>query len=148
MLMRHLRPKTARLVRSAAVVAVLILAVLIFPSGKDTFVFLHRLDFAVLSHAGEVQELTDLRTPGAGEYVLPPEVQVMIGLLRFHRVDAFRFSPAIADKPVFAQRLTEGAYPRRVVPDAPYLVYFVGEQTPGTCRTIGAQEGVALAYCP
>jgi hypothetical protein len=140
--------KSAGLLAKGSVIAMLVASMQLFPSSKDTISFLHKTDFNVLCHLNSIRQVKDLQTPLAGEYVLPPEVQVMIALLRTSRVETFRYSAAIQANLLFRQRLVEGAYPLRVTETSHFLVYFLDEPMPGVCKTLAVREGVAIAHCP
>jgi hypothetical protein len=87
----------------------------------------------------------EVQTPGAGEYVLPTEVQIMLKFVRTVKTDSFRFSREIRADWRIQQRLVEGAYPMRFADNARYYVYMEHEVLPEECQMMMHQRGFALA---
>jgi hypothetical protein len=93
--------------------------------------------------------LQDWRTEHAGEAGLSARVQAMLALLRENRVQAFRYSSAVAsdaDSSV-VQRITEGAYPIRVLAGASHMLALAGEALGTRCRLLATRQEVVLAIC-
>ena len=93
-----------------------------------------------------VEAFRESNIPLGGEYVLPPEVQVMITMLRKCGADSFRYSDAIRSNGGMMQRLVEGAYPIKVSHGSRYLVLLDGEPLPAGMIILASGEGVVLAY--
>jgi hypothetical protein len=89
----------------------------------------------------------DLVTPNSGEQVLPPLVRDMLALLRQHGVQEYAVSPQISTDPLLHQRIVESAFPKMMVPTAPYLLARVGEPLPANCRPMAVEKGIELAAC-
>jgi hypothetical protein len=91
--------------------------------------------------------LRDLVTPNSGEQVLPPLVRDMLALLRRRNIQEYALSQEISADMLLYQRIIESAFPRRMVPTAPYLLVQVGEQLPAKCRQVTAERGIQLVAC-
>jgi uncharacterized membrane protein YbhN (UPF0104 family) len=101
-----------------------------------------------LLHNGRgLSALGDLVTSNSGEQVLPPLVREMLALLRQRDILEYALSPQIAADLLLNQRIIESAFPRRVVPTAPYLLARVGEQLPPKCGPLAVEMGIQLAWC-
>ena len=131
----------------AELIAILVAALVMFPQGAKTFATLNFVDWDMLAHRKELTVFRESSLPRSGEFVLPREVQVMVGMLRAMRINSFRFSGEIAKQGAIMQRLVEGAYPIRVSETSPYLALFESEPLPAGCSLLALQEGVGLAYC-
>lgn len=141
------RPRVRKIVIMAELIAILVATLFMFPRVTETVATLHAVDWQMLTHCTEVSAFRESGLPRSGEFVLPKEVQVMVGMLRAVQVNSFRFSTEIANRGPTMQRLVEGAYPIRASGTAPYLVLLEGEQLPVGCSQLVVQEGVGLAYC-
>lgn len=135
--------------RSLVALAILVVAVHQSPLIAVAFRDLHR-------SFGEVWGDTDswrrhLRTPAAGEQLLPELILVAMDLLRANEIDAYRYSAAIGADQAVRQRLIEGVWPIRYRPDASVVVSYLAE--PNKCRVIserslaGPAGGLRLARC-
>jgi hypothetical protein len=92
------------------------------------------------------QGLRHLFTPYFGEaQVLPAKVNSAVDLLRAHQIRTFSASPDINDGLEDFQRLSEGAYPSRMMSKAPYLLS-LKKGKPG-CTVIDVRESVYLLQC-
>jgi hypothetical protein len=100
--------------------------------------------------------LARVRTPGAGEEVLPHEARAMLALLRDQAVPEFRYAgwpPGAGNVPddlstLVEQRVTEGAYPIRRSTTSPFWISPSSLLIPATCRIIATREEAVLARCP
>jgi hypothetical protein len=128
--------------------AVLCLSLYLFPAAGETILLLARVETAMLRHRDAVPAFTEAAAPGAGLFVLPPQVQVMISMLRTAGADSFRFSEGIGKDGGMMQRLVEGGYPLRCTPEAPFLVSLEGEAVPPGWTILMHGEGVTLAHRP
>ena len=134
--------------RITGIMAILVLALILFPSVTKTFLNLHKVNWYVLNNQQDVRALKEFRKPGAGTEVLPEQVQLMLRLLKRSNVVSFRFSPAVGENPEIMQRLVEGAYPLRVMQTSRHLIHQATELVPAGCSSIASEGGVSLAYCP
>lgn len=112
----------------------------------DTIILLGRVEAKILANWRNVEAFRESHIPLGGEYVLPPEVQVMISMLRSSGADSFRYSDAIRHNGGMMQRLVEGAYPIKVSPGSRFLVLLEGEPLPAGMNILASGEGVVLAY--
>jgi hypothetical protein len=68
-----------------------------------------------------------LATPGAGEGILPSQVEECLALLRAHDVTTYALVGALAEEPLFTQRLVEAAWPARPAPAAAWELHRGGD---------------------
>ena len=95
---------------------------------------------------GESQDARHLLTPYYGEArVLPTNVEIAVELLRAHRIQTFSASAEMTDDMETFQRLTEGAYPTRMIKDSPYLISL--KKDVAGCAVIDVRESVYLLQC-
>lgn len=134
------------LIRCILPTTILCLSLYLFPSVLDTIILLGNVETKMLVNWKNVEAFRESRIPLGGEYVLPPEVQVMITMLRRSGADSFRYSDAIRSNGGMTQRLVEGAYPIRVSPGSRFLVLLEGEPLPAGMNVLASGEGVVLAY--
>src|SRR5690242_8670645 len=104
--------------------AIVLLSLYVFPAPLSTFTHLNRTFYGVVSTLGDTGVLQEVQRPLNGEYVVPEEVLVMVGLLRKNGITTFRLSPAIAENGLFTQRLAEVAYPIRYDKQARHLLAY------------------------
>ena len=102
---------------------------------------------AAFLSGGALVAARDLLRPGSGEQDLPGDVLAMLALVRGHDVQAFSVSPRITEDTLWLQRLTEAAFPRRIVKHAEDRLVLVGEALPIGCQPVAATHGVLLVRC-
>jgi hypothetical protein len=137
-----------KILRILVVIGVLFLFLASFSEVPRTFAILNVSWISVLT-SGDLDVLfRQVRTPRAGEHVLPPAVQAGISLLRANQVTAYRFSMAFEQNEEIRQRLLEGAYPLRYEKDAHYLLLLEQETPDRNCSQISRGGGVVLVHCP
>jgi hypothetical protein len=135
-------------IKRVSILFILIVSMFTFPSAMRTFVVMNQVNYSELSNSGILVLLNRLQRPHEGEIALPREVQVMVGMLRSHKITSFRYSKAIGGMELIWQRLSEGAYPIRVSSSSHYLVMLSSEKLPPHATVVSEEEGVILAYCP
>lgn len=125
---------------------VLILLLLTSPV-LQTLTFLWTFNTEVVLRAQS--PLSDLFTTGAGQQVLPEQVQQMLGLMDSHQISTYRLSQDLTGDPLTYQRIVESAWPRRLTPSSPYLFLLRSElEVDPTCVRIDQEKEIALVYCP
>lgn len=91
-----------------------------------------------------------LKTPHAGEYVLPAAVQEMLALLRTHHLDSYQISAQMekAENGEIYQRIVESAWPRRISPKSNNKFIFISELNDASiCVEKHRGKEVALVLC-
>lgn len=141
MTMRMLKPRV-----TAVMLLVLFLA--LFREAPRTVADLTVAWVRVLASGDLVPLLGQVRTPGAGEHVLPLAAKYGISQLRSYGVQAFRISPALGKDEEIRQRLVEGSYPLRCSERAPYLLQLSSEPLPPRCSLLSSMGGIDLVHCP
>jgi len=110
------------------------------------------LETIMIYNLGAVKDFrsfqSNLKTPHAGEHVLPPANQEILALLRNHQLDSYNISEKIMNDELIYQRLIESAWPRKMSPDSKYKFMFVSElDDSSTCREVGRRKEAALVFC-
>lgn len=93
---------------------------------------------------------SNLKTPHAGEHILPSAVQEMLGFLRTHQLDSYQLSEQIMDKKnvLIYQRIVESAWPRRTNPQSNYKLILVDELNDySNCEVKEQGKEAALVFC-
>jgi hypothetical protein len=89
-----------------------------------------------------------LKTPRAGEEVLPARVREIVAMLEAHGVDRYVFSRAVAVDPWVYQQIIASAWPRTSEHDAKARFLLNTETNPPGCSLIESRTEVSLVYCP
>ena len=146
------RSKHVVILLGAAVCVLLLGAVVVArqpPEKQD--IILARLSRALNPlHGGHLQpSWSGILTPGSGEYVLPPQVQDMLALLRRHQISAFDVSEPVRAYRygVLEQRIADSAYPAQLQDKAEF-VFALTSEPPSACPEIDRQGEVRLDRCP
>jgi glycosyltransferase 2 family protein len=156
-------PTTARisrrmdLARRGAAIALLVFTIFLSRNiGQSSFGATNQDWWRMLIHLGAVGQdqspIRDLVTPNSGEQVLPPLVRDMLSLLRKRDIQEYALSPQIWADVLWRQRISESAFPKRMMPTARYLLALAGEKLPAKCRPVAFErgfslEGIKLAAC-
>ena len=93
---------------------------------------------------------SNLKTPRAGEHVLPSAVREMLAYLRAHQPDSYMLSEQImAGKNILIrQRIIEAAWPVRVTQKSNYKLILIDELDKNSgCRVIERGREAALVFC-
>jgi hypothetical protein len=93
---------------------------------------------------------SNLKTPHAGEYVLPSAVKEMLAFLRAHQLDSYQLSEQIvaSKKQLILQRIVESAWPIRVNQKSNYKLILINELDDNSnCQVIERGKEAALVFC-
>jgi hypothetical protein len=151
--MNEMNPKTTfkNIWKNKKVWAVIFIAVFLLfykprtmESVRNVFVFSFRAVTDIQSFN------SNLKTPRAGEYVLPSAVREMLAFLRDRQPDSYMLSEQImAGKNILIrQRIVESAWPIRVAKKSNYKLILINEldKTSG-CRVMESGREAALVFC-
>ena len=125
--------------------SIVCLSLALFPSTFETMFLLGRVETTLLANRDDLIAFREYSIPRGGEYVLPPEVQTTIALMRTFGVKSFQYSEGFRRNGGMMQRLVEGAYPIKVSSASPYLVLLEGEPIPAGMKILARGGGVILA---
>lgn len=125
------------------------------PLPRTGFVILLLLAAMAFQLAGIAQSsnfsassLREALVVGAGaEVSLPPRVIVARRLLGAANAGSVALSEALMRDSLFHQRLSEYAYPVRVLPESPWRLASPAESLPGECREIDRSDDLVLYRC-
>jgi hypothetical protein len=84
--------------------------------------------------------------PYKGEERLPPQAFAAIQLLRKNGSSEYAVSDRVRNTYDY-QRITEGAWPIRLLPSAPTTLFLASEPLDEACVKKGQQDGMVLARC-
>jgi hypothetical protein len=93
---------------------------------------------------------TNLKTPHAGENILPSAVQEMLAFLRIHQLDSYQISEQIRNEKnvLIYQRIVESAWPRRTDLKSNYKLILVNELDDySDCEVKERGKEAALVFC-
>jgi hypothetical protein len=93
---------------------------------------------------------SNLKTPHAGEYVLPSAVKEMLAFLRTHQLASYQLSEQITKKEnlLIYQSIVESAWPSRIDPKSNYKFIFITELNDiSNCEEKERGKEVALVFC-
>jgi hypothetical protein len=92
----------------------------------------------------------NLKTPHAGEHILPTAVQEMLILLRTHHIEDYRISEqiAIAENGLVHQRIVESGWPAKLDLRSHNKLLFISEwDASPRCMEIGREKEIILVFC-
>lgn len=90
----------------------------------------------------------NLKTPHAGEHILPPATREILAFLRKHQLASYNVSEKIKNDELIYQRTIESAWPVRMSPESNYKFIFVSERDHvPSCTEVERQKEVALVFC-
>ncbi len=135
-------------IKKLSIAVIIILSIVLFPITIRTAKQLNSSIAGIITHCAFGDLARQITTPNSGLHILPPKAQAGIRLLQERRLDSFRLSPAIARDEEIKQRLTEGAYPIRVLDKSAHCLLFSNEQVPSGCVVVSRTQEVILASCP
>jgi len=93
---------------------------------------------------------SNLKTPRAGEYVLPSAVKEMLVFLRAHQLESYEISEQMKNKKniTIHQRIVESAWPIRIDPKSKYKLIFINESDDySNCTVKERGKEAALVFC-
>jgi hypothetical protein len=125
-----------------SVLAISLLATPVLP----TWIYLVQSYLSLFSHFDRT--LAVVLEPGAGQEVLPDEVQQMLALMRAHHIGNYRLSPQLSEDTLIYQRTIEASWPVRMQLDSAYLFSRLAESVSDPdCAQIDQRRNVVLDYC-
>jgi len=131
-----------------AVILLVVFVILYKPPIVEAIGNLFRSAFYALTDIQPFQ--LNLKTPHAGEHVLPSAVQEMLTLLRAHHLNDYQISERIriAENGLIHQRIIESAWPIRMNPKSDSKFIFISEtDTTTNCMEIERKKEIALVFC-
>jgi hypothetical protein len=93
---------------------------------------------------------SNLKTPRAGEHVLPSAVREMLAYLRVRQPDSYMLSEQImtGKNMLIRQRIVESAWPVRVTKKSNYKLILINELDDNSgCRVMERGREAALVFC-
>jgi len=112
----------------------------------DNLVILKRVNVPFLQHPKS--GIISLLSPDTGQYVFPPEVQVMSNLLLSNNINTYKLSDQLLNNIEIYQRIVGAAWPRKLENTSSNLFITSDEiQNYPDCVIIDQKENITLVEC-